>query len=138
MTSRLPGISRIEFLKAEALTPHIMMRAVAKVPVGIFARLSSVPFDKRNALCEAETEVDNNATLETATLTFRSSAVLPTGRLCFIVSLVNGQRFLMGTRETPFPLIKWKFESGLPDADPNTNTYTISYSNRVALVPISG
>lgn len=115
-----------------------MVRAVAKVPVGIFARLSSIPFDRRTALCESVTEADNNATLETATLTFRSSAVLPTGRLCFIVSLVNGQRFLMGTRETPFPLIKWKFESGLPDADPNTNTYTISYSNRVALVPISG
>lgn len=62
----------------------ITLQAIAKVPVGIFAQFSFVSFNKRTALCEADTEFDNNNTLETATLTFYSSEELPTGNLCFV------------------------------------------------------
>ena len=82
--NRLPGISRIAYARAEALTPHITLQAIAKVPVGIFAQFSFVSFDKRTALCEADTEFDNNNTLETATLMFYSSEELPMGNLCFV------------------------------------------------------
>ena len=136
--NRLPGISQIAYVRAEALTPHITLQAIAKVPVGIFAQLSFVPFDKRTALCETETEFDNNGTLETATLTFYSTEVLPTGNLCFVVTSVNGERFLIGTREMPFPFVKKEQTTGLPDGDANTTKYTISYTNRVALIPIPG
>lgn len=78
--NRLPGISRIAYARAEALTPHITLQ----VPVGIFAQFSFVSFDKQTALYETETEFDNNNTLETATLTFYSSEELPTGNLCFV------------------------------------------------------
>ena len=136
--NRLPGISHIAYARAEALTPHITLQAIAKVPVGIFAQLSFLPFNKRTALCETETEFDNNSTLETATLTFYSSEELPTGNLCFVVTSVNGEQYLIGTRETPHPFVKKEQTTGLTDGDANTTKYTISYSNRVALIPISG
>lgn len=104
--NRLPGISHIAYVSAEALTPYITLQAIAKVPVGIFAQLSFIPFNKRTALCETETEFDNNSTLETATLTFYSPENLPSGNLCFVVTSVNGERYLIGTREVPFPFVK--------------------------------
>ena len=136
--NRLPGISRIAYVLAESLSPHLLLQAIAKVPVGVFARLSFLPFDKRTALCETETEFDNNNTLETVTLTFCSAEEFPTGNLCFVVSLVNGEKYLIGTREAPFPVVKMERTSGLPDGDANTTKYTVSYTNRVALVPILG
>lgn len=136
--NRLPGISRIAYARAEALTPHITLQAIAKVPVGIFAQLSFLPFNKRTALCETETEFDNNSSLETSTLTFYSSETLPDGNLCFVVTSVNGEQYLIGTRETPYPFVKKEQTTGLADGDANTTKYTISYSNRVALIPISG
>ena len=131
---RLPGIRHIAFVDAEALTPHITLQALAKIPVGIFARLSFVPFDKRTALCETETEFDNNSSLETATLTFASTETLPLGRkLCFVISLVNGEQWLLGTHEAPFPFVGKETSSGLPDGDANIINYTVNYTNKVAL-----
>ena len=134
---RLPGIRHIAYVDAEALTPHITLQALAKIPVGIFARLSFVPFDKRTALCETETEFDNNSTLETATLTFASTEKLPTNRkLAFALTCVNGEQWLIGTHEAPYPLVKKESSSGLPDGDTNTTQYTVTYTNKVALVPV--
>ena len=133
----LPGIRHIAFVDAEALTPHITLQALAKIPVGIFARLSSISFDRRTALCETETEFDNNSTLETATLTFASAETLPKNRkLCFVISLVNGEQWLLGTHEPPFPFVKKEASSGLPDGDANIINYTVNYTNKVALVRV--
>lgn len=135
--NRLPGIKSIAYVYAEDLTPHITMQTLANVPVGVFARLSFLPFDKKTALCETDTELDNNSILETATLTFSSCEDVPiSAHLCFIISLVNGEHFLIGTKEAPFPSIKRECSSGLPDGDSNTKKFTITYCNRVALVPI--
>ena len=135
--NRLPGIKSIAYVYAEDLTPHITMQTLANVPVGVFARLSFLPFDKKTALCETDTELDNNSILETATLTFSSCEDVPiSAHLCFIISLVNGEHFLIGTKEAPFPSIKRESSSGLPDGDSNTTKFTITYCNRVALVPI--
>ena len=134
---RLPGIRHIAYVDAEALTPHITLQALAKIPVGIFARLFPISFDKRTALCETETEFDNNSSLETATLTFASSETLPLDRkLCFVISLVNGEQWLLGTQEPPFPFVGKETNSGLPDGDANHIKYTVNYTNKVALVRV--
>lgn len=134
---RLPGIRHIAYVDAEALTPHITLQALAKIPVGIFARLFQIPFDQRTALCETETEFDNNSTLETATLTFASTETLPLDRkLCFVIALVNGEQWLLGTQEPPFPFVGKESTSGLPDGDANTIKYTVNYTNKVALVRV--
>ena len=133
----LPGIRHIAFVDAEALTPHITLQALAKIQVGIFARLFPISFDRRTALCETETEFDNNSTLETATLTFASSETLPLDRkLCFVITLVNGEQWLLGTHEPPFPFVKKETSSGLPDGDTNIINYTVNYTNKVALVRV--
>ena len=134
---RLPGIRHIAYVDAEALTPHITLQALAKIPVGIFARLSFVPFAQRSALCETETEFDNNSSLETVTLTFASAETLPTDKnLAFAITCVNGEQWLIGTHEAPFPFIKKESSSGLPEGDANTIQYTVTYTNKVALVPV--
>ena len=134
---RLPGIRHIAYVDAEALTPHITLQALAKIPVGIFARLFQIPFDQRTALCETETEFDNNSSLETATLTFCSSMELPRdAKLCFIITCVNGEQWLLGTHEPPFPFVGKESTSGLPDGDANYIKYTVNYTNKVALVRV--
>ena len=134
---RLPGIRHIAYVDAEALTPHITLQALAKIPVGIFARLFPISFDKRSALCETETEFDNNSSLETATLSFASTEVLPLDRkLCFVITFVNGEQWLLGTHEPPFPFVGKDSNSGLPDGDANTIKYTVNYTNKIALVRV--
>ena len=134
---RLPGIRHIAYVDAEALTPHITLQALAKIPVGIFARLFPISFDRRTALCETETEFDNNSSLETATLSFASTETLPLDRkLCFVISLVNGEQWLLGAYEPPFPFVGKESTSGLPDGDANNIKYTVNYTNKVALVRV--
>ena len=134
---RLPGIRHIAYVDAEVLTPHITLQALAKIPVGIFARLFQIPFVQRTALCETETEFDNNSSLETATLTFASTETLPLDRkLCFVITCVNGEQWLLGTHELPFPFVGKESTSGLPDGDANFIKYTVNYTNKVALVRV--
>ena len=134
---RLPGIRHIAYVDAEALTPHITLQALAKIPVGIFARLFPISFDRRTALCETETEFDNNSSLETATLTFYSAMDLPSAaKLCFVITCVNGEQWLLGTHEAPFPFVGKETSSGLPDGDANHIKYTVNYTNKVALVRV--
>lgn len=51
--NRLPGISHIAYVSAEALTPHITLQAIAKVPVAsllgflLFRSTSALRFVKR-------------------------------------------------------------------------------------------
>ncbi len=139
MKTRLPGILEIAYLPVASLPPYIAYQAEAGVPVGIFAPLTSVVFDKRTATCETETEFDNNATLETATLKFASTDELPTSEpLAFVLTLVTGERWLIGTAEPPHPVIKTERTTGLPDGDANVTSNTVTCTNTHAIVRILG
>ena len=123
------------YVHAEALTACIAQKALANVPVGIFADTFPVP-NIGDAICELETEFDNNDTLEKVKLTFSTTTQLPVRRhLAFIINTVDGKQYIIGTAEKPYPVIKADDSTGKVDGDSAVTKYTVSYSNKVALVP---
>ncbi len=139
MYSRLPGITHLAYVKAESLPPYLLLQAEAGAPVGVLAEQTDVPFLRSSALCETETELDNNAPSETATLSFVSPCTIPTAvPLAFIITLATGEQWLLGTAEAPFPVVKRELTTGLPDGDAHQTKYTITCTNRQALLPLYG
>lgn len=132
---RLPGIISIRYVLAASLTASITQKTLANVPVGIFADSFPVPHIG-DAVCELESQFDNNDTLEKVQLTFSTTSLLPTRQhLAFVILTVDGKQHLIGTAEKPYPVIKRQDSTGKLDGDSAVTKYTISYTNKVAIVP---
>ena len=133
---RLPGITKIWYVPADTLMSGITERALANLPIGVFADIFPVPF-VGEAVCETETEFDNNDYRQKVQLTFSTIATLPSCRLAFIIRTANNKQFLIGTADHPFPIIKAVDTTGDLDGEKAATKYTITYTNKLALVPCS-
>lgn len=134
MKQSLPGIRRIAYADCSLLPPDITLRALSGVPVGIFTTVTEICLQQK-ASCETEQQLDNNSMLEKATLVFFSLDVLPTHRhLAFIINTVNGDTFVIGTRERPYPTVKITSSTGTPDGDPSVRKYEVSFTAKKSLV----
>ena len=131
---RLPGITKIWYVPADTLMSGITQRALANLPIGIFADIFPVPF-VGEAICETETEFDNNDYRQKVQLTFSTIATLPSCRLAFIIRTANNKQFLIGTADHPFPIVKTIDSTGELDGEKAATKYTVSYTNKLALVP---
>lgn len=72
---RLPGIINIYYVLASSLMASITQKALADAPVGVFADTFLVPHIG-DAICEMETQFDNNDTLEKVKLSFSTTSQL--------------------------------------------------------------
>ena len=133
---RLPSITKIWYVPADTLMSSITERALANLPIGVFADIFPVPFIGE-ALCETETEFDNNDYRQKVQLTFSTTTPLPSCRLAFIIRTANNKQFLIGTADHPFPIIKSIDSTGELDGEKAATKYTVSYTNKPALVPCS-
>lgn len=73
---RLPGIINIYYVLASSLMASITQKALADAPVGVFADTFLIPHIG-DAVCEMETQFDNNDTLEKVKLSFSTTSQLP-------------------------------------------------------------
>ena len=112
----------------------ITERALANLPIGIFADIFPVPF-VGEPICETETEFDNNDYRQKVQLTFSTTTPLPSCRLAFIIRTANNKQYLIGTADHPFPIIKAVDTTGELDGEKAATKYTITYTNKLALVP---
>ena len=131
---RLPGITKIWYVPADTLMSGITERALANLPIGVFADIFLVPF-VGEAICEAETEFDNNDYRQKVQLTFSTTTLLPSCRLAFVIQTANGKQILIGTADHPFPIVKSIDTTGELDGEKAAIKYTITYTNKLALVP---
>mgnify|MGYP001026213645 FL=1 len=132
---RIPGITKMMYMFAETLTASITQKALANVPVGVFADTFTVSHTG-DAICELESQFDNNDMLEKVKLTFSTTDTLPTHRrLAFVINTANGKQYLIGAAEPPYPVVKVDSSTGRVNGDSAVTKYTISYENKVALVP---
>ena len=130
----LPGIKRIDYVLAENLTPNVMLNAICGGLVSVLAQTTEVPF-VGEAICVTTSECDNHGKVESVTLTFSSTEYVPSSMpLAFIVTDVNGNSFLIGSREKPFPIIKHDITFGSPAGDQSVNQYEVKYVAIRALI----
>lgn len=98
----LPGIINIYYVLASSLMASITQKALADAPVGVFADTFIVPHIG-DAICEMETQFDNNDTLEKVKLSFSTTSQLPAREhLAFVIQTVDGKQYLIGTADKPF------------------------------------
>ena len=134
MYSVLKQIKKIEVIEARHLVNStiindnsILLQVYRPFSVLNTVGLSSV---------EKSEKIENKVRIYTSKLT----ALLPEGfevgnkKLCFRVTTVSGQRFLIGTDKRPYPIVT--FNENYPNS-PSTrcgSTMTVTYSNTIPML----
>lgn len=133
----LPGIISIGYIPCKLLQPDITLCAMSGVPVSVPSP-TNVELTGA-ATCESTTSPDNNTQLEKATLTFYTTDdSIPIGTpLAFVATTVQGQSYIIGRYEQPYPSVKRTRTTGVPDGDRSVLKYEVTFSALHAIVPCS-
>lgn len=135
MRQSLPGIKRIAYIATDLLPDDITLKAVAGVPVNITGTATEIDVIGE-ANCETDSEPDNNSQLEKVDLKFNTLDDLPTDSpLAFIVETVSGNKYVIGTKERPYPIIKISTSTGTTESNPSVRKVEVTYKTKRPLVP---
>ena len=133
MRQVLPGIKSISYVSCDSLPYHITTKAIVGIPIGIFDKGTTVHFVGVPKV-DVDESFDNNSQLQKATLKFNTTDEMPTrGHHAFLIETVNGERFILGTREIPYPVVKVAFSSGKPSGESAAAEVEVTFVARQAL-----
>ena len=129
----LPGITKVWCISRDYLPDDVVYRAVAGIPISLEASPISITM-KGEAVCEVEQSFDNNSHIEKAKLTFLSLDDVPTyNHPAFVIKTVNGETYLIGSKERPYPTVKITSSTGQPDGDTSVRKFEVSFTAKKAL-----
>lgn len=130
----LPGIKAISFVPCHLLSPNIVEKYRAGIPVGVFS--TSTPIEHYgNASCEAESEYINGGYSEKTVLQFTTTdEILQKPELAFVVTDVHDKSYLIGVKEAPFPMVDITEKI---DDDTNINQVKVTFQRQKSLIPCS-
>lgn len=132
----LPGITSIGYALCADLPPAIPFTALAGCPVDMPEQVISVPFSG-SPTCEAVASTVDHGQKETVTLQFATACRLPHHmRLAFVVGTADGQRYLIGAKEPPFPICEVSFSTGSAEGDPAVSSVKVTCKSVKALARI--
>ncbi len=134
MSSILKHIKKVEIIEAKHMVNStiindnsILLQIYRPFSILDTVGLSSV---------ETSEKIENKVRIHTSKLT----ALLPEGfevgnkKLCFRVTTVSGERFLIGTDKRPFPIVT--FSENYPNSTSTRcgSTMTVTYSNTIPML----
>ena len=129
----LPGITKLWYIMHDDLPSDVVYRSVAGIPITLDVVPNEIEL-KDKAVCEVEQSYDNNSYIEKARLTFLSLDDIPIDqRPAFIIKTANGDSYLIGSKERPYPTVKITHSTGQPDGDPSVRKYEVSFTAKKAL-----
>ena len=129
----LPGITHVWYILRDYLPDDVIYRAVAGIPIALQNQPISISM-KGSAICEVEKSFDNNSYIEKAKLTFLTLDDVPVDQHpAFVIQTVNGDRYVIGAKERPYPTVKITRSTGQPDGDPSVRKYEVSFTAKKAL-----
>ena len=135
--SSLPGITAIKYIPCVSLPLNIELKALVGHPFGIYDTLTEVCFTGTTT-CITESEYDNHAQTEKTVLTFQSVQELPIRRqLAFVVTDAQGDSYVIGHAEAPFPTVKVTHSHGTPAEEKAGFTYEVKLIGRKTLAKVS-
>lgn len=132
----LPGIKRVEYCLANELQLHdkVFIQEGDKVtPVATFRDMDIVGLGKG----EITEKWESNELVYETKITFFVKEIIPARDfLCYRITTVNGESYLMGTNTRPFSIREYK--RTIPDQVTQKQGYdvTITYRNRHSLLLI--
>lgn len=136
-TISLPGIFKIGFLECSNLSPQLALKSIAGVPIAILTDITEVFFSGKPT-CEAVSDNDNNGRCEKTTLKFVTTQIIPEDRpLAFVVQCVNGENYIVGAKERPFPIVKITNDTGTDSGNASSYSVEITHSAIKSLLPVA-
>lgn len=132
MKQSLPNIIDIYIVPCASLIPNITEKYRAGLPVAIFPLPTAIEHHG-SASCEAEQEYDNGGYSEKTVLQFTTTEdISHYPPLAFVVTDANGQSYIIGTQEAPYPIIEI---TKTIDKEVNVNNIKVTFTRRKSLVP---
>ena len=129
----LPGIQQVWYISRSGLPDDVVYRSVAGIPVSVIEQPISITM-KGEAVCEVEQSYDNNSYIEKAKLTFLTLDDVPTDQHpAFLFQTIEGDIYIIGAKERPYPTVKITRSTGHPDGDTSVRKYEVSFSAKKAL-----
>ena len=131
----LPGITHIWYILRDYRPNDVVYRAVAGIPVSLSEQPISITM-KGSAICEVEQSFDNNSYIEKAKLTFLTLDDVPIDQHpAFVIETVDGDIYVIGAKERPYPTVKITRSTGQLDGEPSVRKYEVSFTAKKALAP---
>ena len=129
----LPGITKAWYIQRNYLPDDVVYRSVAGIPVTLQEQPISINL-KGEAICEVEQSFDNNSYIEKSKLTLYTLDEVPTDQHpAFVIETVDGDKYVIGAKERPYPTVKITRSTGQPDGDTSVRKYEVSFTAKKAL-----
>ena len=129
----LPGIAKVWYIERDCLPEDVGYRAVAGIPVAFDGTPERVSL-QGEGLCELEQSFDNNSYIEKVKLSFETFDEIPNEQHpAFVIETNNGEKYVIGAWERPYPTVKINHSTGHPDGDASVRKYEVSYTAKKAL-----
>ena len=133
-TQILPGVKSIGWIDCTKLQPHVDLHGICETVIPILTAINVVEFFGK-AECDCKTEKQSANRVSTASLTFDCPSLLPIHlHLGFVVTDVNGQTWLIGQAEPPYPKIKVTHYVGYPDGEEAGFEYEVTHTSLCSLI----
>ena len=125
--TKLPGVKEIKWVDCQKLQRRVDLQAICMAPVPVLTEQHSIEFFGE-VECSSKYEKKSGMSQVTANLQFKTSEELPTHvRLGFVVTDVVGCKWLIGSKEPPYPQITMTRNSGTAQGEPAALTYEITH-----------
>ena len=134
-TTILPGIKAIGWIDCRHLPRRVDLSAICGMPVAILTDIHPIEFFG-DPECECKTSKEGGGYQDIATLKFLTGSELPrSSTLGIVVTDVNGNSFLLGSKEQPLPVVEPTRKLGTPSGDPAGFSYEIKHVSIKSMVP---
>lgn len=136
MTQLLLNIKSIEYIETRLLTNIILIHG-SGVMLNYWRNFQQLPLVGLGKL-ECNSKVENKSKLFTSTLSANLTENFDAQdrTLAFMVTCVDGRRFLIGTNERPYPIVNTS--ATMPDRPTDSSLFgiTVEYVDTIGLLPV--
>ena len=123
----IPGIASIHMVNRVDLPNNCMLQSIGGAVVSLLCDAAPVSFIGE-AVLSLEGTCLGSVRQEKATLTFSTLDKLPEyGAYAFVVTCVNGNQYLIGTREPRYPVVTYEETTGKLSGAAAVRTYKITH-----------
>ena len=133
----LPGIQYVWYISRDYLPDDVIYRSVVGMSITLLEQPISINL-KGEAICEVEQSIDNNSYIEKVKLTFLTLDDVPINQYpAFLFQTIDGDIYIMGAKERPYPTVKITRSTGQPDGDASVRKYEVTFTAKKALARCS-
>lgn len=134
-TQILPGIKKIYYVDSAKLPFRVDLANICGMDIVILDDLVEVEFFG-DPDCSCTSKQENKAITQEAKLEFNSPVRLPQDiRPSFVVTDVNDNDFLIGSREMPLPKVNCTYSAAVPGSSRAGFKYEITHNAIRTMIP---